>query len=329
MVFIYKYLVCLFKNSSKEIKDISEIIQNNHFQSIHDLESQVTKSTCSNSEIGQERNLIDHSLVNIIEIIYLSAFFLATKTTNCITSVTSISEYIFNKKMANISYDTKHEKKDSKITNFKLETINCFSFSFNNKDPLYEKSKSIFKSNIEERIKQMEFDILCNIGFDINVDLPYDYLGQMINYFKTYIPRYSEVMIIITNFINDSFRIPLCLYYSPLMITLAAIHLTHEFKKIELVNTLDHKRWYNVIDESVTMVEIKEVASLINLVFTKNNNKGLNPNIIGDKAKINDLNSLNKMTIKLSEFPNIDEQNKQDACITMLGNKREHFNSIH
>lgn len=326
MVFIYKYLVYLSKNSMKEINDILEIIQNNHFSSLHEIDSQITKSTCSKSDFETDKNIHDPSVVNIIEIIYLSAFFLATKTTNCITSVTSISEFIFNKKNQNVNIDTKNDRKESKITNFKLETINCFTFSFN-KDPIFEKSKSNFKAVVEDKIKQMEFDILCTIGFDLNVDLPYVYLSQMNNYFKTYIPRCKEVMTFISNFINDSFRVPICLYYSPLKITLAAIFLTHEFIKIPLVDTLDNIKWYNIIDDSVTLTEIKEVASLINLVFTKNN-KSLIPNnvkYISVKDNYSELNNINKMTSKLSDLSKIDEQNKQDGIILMLGNKREHF----
>jgi hypothetical protein len=46
------------------------------------------------------------------------------------------------------------------------------------------------------------------------------------------------------NFINDSFKLPVCLYYSPLKIALASIYLINYHFKIELVDPKDKIKWY-------------------------------------------------------------------------------------
>jgi len=85
-----------------------------------------------------------------------------------------------------------------------------------------------FLFEIYERICFIEFEILTKIGFDLNIDLPYKYLDMMVNYVLKFL-RNPKFLVISTNFVNDSFKLPLCLYYSPKLIALAGINMTREF----------------------------------------------------------------------------------------------------
>jgi hypothetical protein len=104
-----------------------------------------------------------------------------------------------------------------------------------------------------------EFELLEYIGFDLNVDLPFSYINQMKGYYLEYL-RNSKLIIITTNIINDSFIVPLCLHYDPLLIALASVYLISVYFRIELPDTKDGRKWYHLIDGSIALEDIKELS---------------------------------------------------------------------
>ena len=90
----------------------------------------------------------------------------------------------------------------------------------------------------------METELLQSIGFDLNVDLPYIFVERMRPYFQQNYVKCDKLIEITYNFINDSFKLPVCLYYSPLKIALASIYLINYHFKIDLVDSKDKIKWY-------------------------------------------------------------------------------------
>jgi cyclin T len=61
------------------------------------------------------------------------------------------------------------------------------------------------------------------LGFDFDIELPYKYLEHFNEY-----PGINEKILfkIANNFVNDSFRTHVCLYYDPRVIALACLELS-------------------------------------------------------------------------------------------------------
>ena len=125
---------------------------------------------------------------------------------------------------------------------------------------------------ISEKILGYEFAILKYTGFDLNVDLPYKYIELMIDYFKIYLKN-QKLLVITNNFINDSFKLPLILYYNPMYIALACIYQLHVHLKVNLVNTNGNVEWFRILDKNTDFDTIVELSELIKLIYNNKKNK--------------------------------------------------------
>lgn len=117
-----------------------------------------------------------------------------------------------------------------------------------------------------EKLCLLEFEILSAVGFDLNLDLPYKYVHQMKFYFFDYLKN-PKLIIITTNFINDSFKLPLCLYYDPILISLACLYLASVYFKVHLVDTKDGIKWYNILDKFVELKQVVALSEKINKIY--------------------------------------------------------------
>jgi hypothetical protein len=115
-------------------------------------------------------------------------------------------------------------------------------------------------------VQEAEVDILCTIGFDINVDLPYSYIEKMKPYLEEFV-KDAKLIKIIYNFVNDSFKLPVILYYSPVKIALSAIYLLGCHFKVNLPDTKEGIKWYEYLHTEISLDEIKEISSIINSIY--------------------------------------------------------------
>ena len=167
---------------------------------------------------------------------------------------------------------------------------------------------------LKESIIKTEFDILNSIGFDLNVDLPYIYIEKMKPYITDCLKN-DKLMKIIYNFLNDSFKLPLILYYAPIKIALSALYLVGVHFKVDLINTKEGKKWYTILStDDETIDEIIEISNMINQIYLVLRNKNKQPeenksNLLqkGDLTLVND--SLNLLKDKLE--------------MSLLGKKRD------
>lgn len=132
-------------------------------------------------------------------------------------------------------------------------------------------------SDISNKIFQIEFEILNAIGFDLNVDLPYKYIYFMKPYFEESFNAqfYSKYILIVTSFINDSFKLPVCLFYEPVLIFLACVYLVEIYFKIQLKDK-SGKKWFQLIDESVQFTQIEEISARIKMIYDYSNSNKTN-----------------------------------------------------
>ena len=165
--------------------------------------------------------------------------------------------------------------------------------------------KKLEISEIKELIFQKEFDILLSIGFDINVDLPY----QFIYTFKTYLQklnytnsRIDGLVKLLLIYINDSIIFPIYLYYPPNVIALSCIFLIKEKHKIDEINIDDLIKLSNYY---IDIDSIKECTLLIKkIILTKDNLakvKAVNKQIKNEN-NVNDAKSKNIITNFISSI---------------------------
>jgi hypothetical protein len=118
---------------------------------------------------------------------------------------------------------------------------------------------------LSEALCLKEFELLEYIGFDLNVDLPFTYINQMKEYYLEHLKN-SKLIIITTNIINDSFILPLCLYYDPLHIALASMYLLSVYFRIELPD-VEGRKWYQLIDQNIDLEDIKALSVKIYNIY--------------------------------------------------------------
>jgi hypothetical protein len=124
--------------------------------------------------------------------------------------------------------------------------------------------KTIFETC--EKLCQIEFDVLNTIGFDLNVDLPYKYVHMMKFYYVEYLKN-PKLITITTNFINDSFKLPLCINYDPLLIALASLYLTSVYFKVPLPKTREGKKWFQLLENNIMVEDVISVSEKINKIY--------------------------------------------------------------
>lgn len=134
------------------------------------------------------------------------------------------------------------------------------------------------KYDYSNRIQEQEFDILCEIGFDWEVDLPMKYIAQFaaspigkIVFNKCECSKYAYL------FANDSFMTTCSLYYPAQYIAAAAIYMaviyinisgSNSAKKYDM-STFENSEWYTSIDENLDLATIIEVKDEIKKCYAK------------------------------------------------------------
>jgi hypothetical protein len=134
------------------------------------------------------------------------------------------------------------------------------------------------KEEYSNRIKEQEFDILCEIGFDWEVDLPNKYIAQFAasptgkTIFAT--PNCSKYAYM---FMNDSFMTTCSLYYTSQEIAAAAIYMAYVYicsstdksnSNVDM-SAMEDSEWYKCIDETLDLATIIEVKDEIKKCYAK------------------------------------------------------------
>ena len=108
---------------------------------------------------------------------------------------------------------------------------------------------------------QSEFAILESIEFDTNIDLPYKFIFQLKDYFSKKSDISTDLLIKSCHkFINDTFNLPLCLFFSPNTIAISCVKLMIENYKLIDINLDD------IIKKSEYKIEKDDVDFCFNLM---------------------------------------------------------------
>lgn len=131
------------------------------------------------------------------------------------------------------------------------------------------------KEEYSNRIQEQEFELLCEIGFDCEVDLPSNYIAQFAaspvgkSFAKSNCSKYAYM------FMNDSFLTTCALFYSPQYIAAACILMAYIYSSsnkssgVELSDAFENTEWYKSIDETLDLSTIIEVKDEIKKCYAK------------------------------------------------------------
>ena len=155
-------------------------------------------------------------------------------------------------------------------------TINIFLSELN------ELNKENIKNEIKEKVFMVEYEILNAIGFDLNVDLPYNYLMRMKSNFEHY-PKFIFDYCIW--FINDSFILPVCLNVYPHLIALSSIYLLNQKLNLNLIDKIEEFK-------DIDLNEVKRISGLLSKIYNKSSPKKIE----------NKINKLPMKEVKLNKL---------------------------
>lgn len=113
------------------------------------------------------------------------------------------------------------------------------------------------QAEMEEKFCNTEIEILKLIGYDLVIELPYQYLDFVKK--NSIIPD-ANFLKIANNFLNDSMRTTVCLYYEPRVIALAALNLASQFYKYKFPLLENQQPWYKCFGDDIEMELVEEVT---------------------------------------------------------------------
>ena len=120
---------------------------------------------------------------------------------------------------------------------------------------------SLTEDSLKNLLIQSEFAILESIEFDTNIDLPYKFIFQLKDYFSKKSDISTDLLIKSCHkFINDTFNLPLCLFFSPNTIAITCVKLMIEKYKLIDINLDD------IIKKSEYKIENDDVDFCFNLM---------------------------------------------------------------
>jgi hypothetical protein len=136
------------------------------------------------------------------------------------------------------------------------------------KEILKKKAKlEINENEIRNKLYEFEFNVLNNLGFELNLDLPYKFLNNLKNFFELNninINR-DKLIEICCNYINDIFYLPVCLYYSPNLISISCVKLMQN--KLNLHLNFNINDIINLSDYKIDLFELNQCYNLIKKLY--------------------------------------------------------------
>ena len=124
---------------------------------------------------------------------------------------------------------------------------------------------------LKEKIFTYEQDILCSLDFDLNVDLPYKMLPKLKQFFEGEKIQLNtkKLVELCCYYMNDTFILPLSLYYLPDAIAISCVSLlSHKFKFNIDIDKLIELSSYPIHKEDIIHIE-----QLISKIYDKSTNE--------------------------------------------------------
>ena len=194
------------------------------------------------------------------------------------------------------------------ILKIKIDNISFFIKQLiNKKNPTI----NVDINDLNKKIIQKEYDILISIGFNIEIDSPFLFFNKLKNFISKSELNSANFITLLNYIINDSFILPLSLYYTPNIITISCVQILREKYNLKFINI---KELISLSEYQITNEEIDQCAYLIgkleDAINERNNQTNNSSNNINnvkkdEKEKTGDIINSNKAPIITKAIPSI------------------------
>ena len=191
------------------------------------------------------------------------------------------------------------------ILKIKIDNISFFIKQLiNKKNPTI----NVDINDLNKKIIQKEYGILISIGFNIEIDSPFLFFHKLKNFISKSELNSANFITLLNYIINDSFILPLSLYYTPNIITISCVQILREKYNLKFINI---KELISLSEYQITNEEIDQCAYLIgkleDAINEKNNqtNNSINNVKKDEKEKNGDIINSNKAPIITKAIPSI------------------------
>ena len=194
------------------------------------------------------------------------------------------------------------------ILKIKIDNISFFIKQLINKKNL---TINVDINDLNKKIIQKEYDILISIGFNIEIDSPFLFFNKLKNFISKSELNSANFITLLNYIINDSFILPLSLYYTPNIITISCVQILREKYNLKFINI---KELISLSEYQITNEEIDQCAYLIgkleDAINERNNQTNNSSNNINnvkkdEKEKNGDIINSNKAPIITKAIPSI------------------------
>ena len=182
----------------------------------------------------------------------------------------------------------------------KINIENIASFINNQLINNTNQNNNLNINDLNKKLIQKEYDILTSIGFNIEIDSPYQFFSKLKYYFSKSEMSSSHFFILLSYIIKDSLILPISLYYTPNIIAISCIKIIVEQYNINFINIKD---LISLSDYELDNKDIDECVLLIQKIqATIKEKKRMNPNnnYNEEKEKDNSNNIAINITILFS-----------------------------
>ena len=112
-------------------------------------------------------------------------------------------------------------------------------------------------------IEEGEYKVIEKLAFEFDCELPYKHIKDFCDKFLP-ITSKDSIFELSVNFCNDSFKVPLCLYYHPKIVGAACIYMAAQWRKSKGIEQglplqLFGHPWFKWVDASIEQKDIGEV----------------------------------------------------------------------
>jgi hypothetical protein len=121
------------------------------------------------------------------------------------------------------------------------------------------------EKHYRDTLEQIELEILEKIGFDFEFELPYKHIRS---FCEKHVPMASRESLyqLAFKFCNDSFKLPVCLYFHPKIIAAACVQLGAKWRMNNGCDAgmplkIQGHPWFKWIDSGIEQAEINEVIN--------------------------------------------------------------------
>ena len=125
---------------------------------------------------------------------------------------------------------------------------------------------SSFQDDPRKEVIELELNLLQTLQFDLDVQLPYNYLINFSDCFTAPANQVQQILQIAWGFVNNSLFTTLVLQWEPEILAIAFLYLAGKLSELEIEDWCDHNKhlhWWNLFIEDISEEVLEDICHQI------------------------------------------------------------------